>query len=113
MNIRTRIESARARQRKIQRAAAQFLVEMARYAKDKVVNTATEAYRHWEAVCILVLAGIGLNGLLGELVFQFILPMWIEAPMVIPVLAVLAIGALIWNTERRATKRMAQVVNVA
>lgn len=58
-------------------------------------------YEHWETTAILVLSAIGISSLLGELPFYLTLPMWIEAPMIIPLLGVLLILFLLWNADRR------------
>lgn len=74
-------------------------------AKRKVVNFVVGTYRHWEAIAILVLASLGLNSLFGEVPFYMLLPAWIEATMVIPILAVLGITLLVKSAEWRAGRR--------
>ncbi len=64
-------------------------------AKRRVVNFVRGIYRHTEAIVILILASLGLNARLGEGPFYWLLPPWIEAPLVIPVLAVLGISWLV------------------
>ncbi|HJS83666.1 MAG TPA: hypothetical protein VJ742_12605 [Nitrososphaera sp.] len=63
-------------------------------------------YRHAETITILILASLGLNALLGELPFLFLLPFWIEAVLVIPVISVIAISLLVKSAEWRAKRRI-------
>lgn len=86
-----------------------FLNEMWVAARNRVVRFIKDLYEHTEAIGILVLASLGLNALLGEIPFYFTLPLWIEAPMVIPVLAVIGIAMLVRSSEWRAKRRAAHV----
>lgn len=85
---------------------ASFGLEVFTSAKETFVGIARDLYQHTEAVGVLVLASLGLNSLLGELPFYFMLPMWIEASMVIPVASVFLIGLLValstWRAKRRS-----------
>lgn len=85
---------------------AKFCVQAFAAAKNTVKNFFIGCYRHTETIAILVLASLGANALIGELPFLMTLPMWIESPMVIPVLAVLAISLLVKSAEWRAQRRM-------
>ncbi len=73
--------------------------------RDKVTALVRSFYQHTEAIVVMLLASLGLNALLGELPFYMLLPLWIEAPMVIPVLSVIGIGLLVrsaaWRSRRR------------
>lgn len=74
-------------------------------ASNKVFEFGNSMIQHTEAVVVLSLSAVGLNALAGELPFAYALPMWIEAPLVIPVLSVLAISILIKSAEFRAIRR--------
>jgi hypothetical protein len=50
------------------------------------------------------------DALLSRLPFVYNLPMWIEAPWVIPVVSVVIVGVLLWNGERRANRREAKKI---
>lgn len=82
-----------------------FIRKAAAKAVDKVLKFFVGVYHHAEAITILTLAAIGLNALLGELPFIFMLPMWIEATMVIPVLAVVIISLMVKFMEWRMIRR--------
>lgn len=77
--------------------------------RDKIVRLVKDLFEHTEAIGILVLASLGLNALLGEIPFYLTLPLWIEAPMVIPFLAALGIAMLVRSSEWRASRREARV----
>lgn len=88
------------------RKIGSFVARVAKVAYRKVVNFAKGLYHHAESIVILTLAALGLNALLGELPFYFILPMWVEATMVIPVLAVILVSLLTKSAEWRHNRRM-------
>lgn len=89
-----------------------FVLAAAHACYDKVVSFVRGVFTHTEAIIITGLAALGLNALLGELPFIFMMPMWIEAAMVIPVLSVLIIGLLLISAEWRASRRYARVAAV-
>ena len=66
-------------------------------------------YDHAEGTAILTAASLGVTALLSEVPFMFTLPIWLEAPLVIPVLAILLIIALVISMEYRARRRMVKV----
>lgn len=82
-----------------------FVTTAVRTAVTKVKNFIKGVYQHAETITVLVLATFGVNALIGELPFLFMLPMWVEATMVIPVLSVLIVSLLIKLGEWRATRR--------
>lgn len=82
-----------------------FIKKTVRKAVTKTIDFVKGAFRHAEATTILTLSAIGLTGLIGEMPFVYALPMWVEAPMVIPVASVLAIILLIKSAEFRAERR--------
>lgn len=77
-----------------------------RVVKEKVTDFVVGTFRHAETVGILSLSAVGLNALAGELPFLYALPMWIELPLVIPVLSVMTIVALVRIAEYRSSNRM-------
>lgn len=86
---------------------------MFRFAKNvlssawrKVKGFFTTCVKHTEAITILTFSAIGMNALMGELPFYAALPFWIEGPLVIPVLSVLAVSLLVKSAEWRGSKRM-------
>jgi len=76
-------------------------------AVNKIATLGILTFRHFEAAVVLTLSAIGLNALIGEVPFLVALPMWIESPMVIPVISVIAVTMLIKSAEFRASNRMA------
>lgn len=82
-----------------------FIRKTVRKAVTKTVEFVKGAFRHAEATAILTFSAIGLTSLIGEMPFVYALPMWIEAPMVIPVASVLAIILLLKSAEFRAQRR--------
>jgi len=60
-----------------------------------------------EAVAILSFATIGLATILTEIPFHFMLPMWIETTMVIPIISVLAILLLTFVMQARMSNELA------
>lgn len=85
--------------------AADFVRDVVVVAKDRVVNFVKGFARHFESVGILTLSSLGLATLLAEIPFYVTLPMWIEAPMVIPALSILIIIGLVKLAEYRASRR--------
>jgi hypothetical protein len=68
-----------------------------RAVKDLFVDVVKNA----EAVCILSFSAIGLTAVLSEIPFHYALPAFIDAPMVIPVIAVLIVLLLITLMQAR------------
>ena len=89
------------------RTTRRFVTKVVKVAAKDLKDYAVGFYTHLESVGILVLASLGLNQLLGEVPFFLALPAFIEAPLVIPVLAVLLISALIWSSTFRHDRRLA------
>lgn len=71
----------------------------------KTKNFIKGLFRHAEMTTVLVTSAIGMNALIGELPYMYQLPMWIESPMVVPVLSVLVISLLIKSAEWRRSQR--------
>lgn len=84
---------------------ATFVKETVVIAFKKVVKFVKGVYDHIETVAIIVLATFGLANLLGELPFMITLPMWVETPMVAPILAILIIKILMWISQKRFDHR--------
>ena len=89
---------------------ANFTKRAVTAAAKSVVGFAVGVARHAETITVLSLSAIGANVLIGELPFYMAMPMWIEATLVVPVLAVLIVSFLIKSGEFRARRRGAQVV---
>ena len=68
-----------------------------RAIKDLFVDVVKNA----EAVAILTFASIGLTTVFAEIPFHYALPAFIDAPMIIPVIAVLTILLLITIMQKR------------
>lgn len=81
--------------------AATFVKETLQVAAKKVVKFIKGVWDHIETVAILVLATFGLAVLIGELPFLLTLPIWIEAPMVAPVIAIILMKLLTWFSQWR------------
>ena len=62
-------------------------------------------FRHAEMTTVLVTSAVGMNAMIGELPYMYQLPMWIEAPLVIPVLSATAITLLLKSAEKRRARR--------
>jgi hypothetical protein len=76
-----------------------FLDGMSEGFVNKVEQVAVGTWKHLFGIAILTFASYGVTALLTELPFYITLPFWIEAPMVIPVIAVIFIGLLVKGTE--------------
>jgi len=57
---------------------------------------------NWEAAVILILATIGLSYLIGQIPLTVNVPEWMEASMIIPVIASAIISLLTWLMLRKA-----------
>lgn len=84
-----------------------FAIDTLKNAKTKVIDFFKGFYNNFESVGILTLSSFGISALLGELPFWLTLPMWIEAPMVIPFISVCIVWLLATSGEKRAKKRLA------
>lgn len=84
-----------------------FCTEAYVAAKDKIISFVRGFYHHAESIGLLTLASFGLSALIGELPFLLMLPWWIEATMVIPVLSVLIVYLLVSLGELRTKRRLA------
>lgn len=82
-----------------------FIEDIYVSARNTVVSFLRDMYTHAESVVILVFASLGVNAYLSELPYFFTLPIWIEAQMVVPVIAVIIILTLLliaaWRRKRR------------
>jgi hypothetical protein len=87
-----------------------FIKRTAVAVKNKIVEFVVGVYHHTEAIIVCTAAAIGVDALLSRLPFVYNLPMWIEAPWVIPVVSVVIVGVLLWNGERRANRREAKKI---
>lgn len=83
-----------------------FIKDVAVTVKTKTIEFFKGLYQHAESITILTLSSFGLSALIGELPFWLTLPWWVEAPLVIPVVAVMCVYGLVSNGERRAKKRL-------
>lgn len=84
-----------------------FTQDVASTVKDRSIEFVKGFYNHIESIAILTLSAFGISALLGEIPFWIMLPMWIEAAMVIPVIAVLLVAGLVTLGEKRTKKRLA------
>ncbi|MCK9429379.1 MAG: hypothetical protein M0R17_05205 [Candidatus Omnitrophica bacterium] len=80
-----------------------FIKRLFKQVISKIVDIFKDLFNNFESVIILTLSGIGLTTLLVQVPFMITLPLWIEASMVIPVIAVLIITFLVtimqWRTH--------------
>lgn len=90
--------------------AIDFVKEIAVAAKDHIVNFVKGFAQHFESISVLTLSSLGLSGLLAEIPFYVALPMWVEAPMFIPVVSVLIILGIMKIAEVRADRRLMKAV---
>lgn len=74
--------------------------------KNDVKNFFKKFYQNAETVAVLTFASLGASAVIGELPFLVTLPMWIETPMIVPVISVMLIAGLIKLGELRYTKRL-------
>lgn len=88
----------------------QFLKETFIVIKNHTVSFIKGCYEHAESIALLTLSSIGLTYLIGELPFLWSLPMWLEAPMIAPVIAVLIVMALTKLAEYRTKRRNSVVI---
>lgn len=84
----------------------EFSKRVLRAAFNRVKSFIISCYTHSEAVVILTLAALGLNALMSEIPFAFSVPLWIEAPLIIPVASVLTISLILKSSEFRANRRL-------
>lgn len=82
-----------------------FITDVAKYAYRNVRNFVVGTFKHAESIAILTTSALGINALVGEAPFVYAMPMWIEAPMVIPVMSVIAVLLLLRSAEWRAKRR--------
>lgn len=92
--------------RKFLRKVKQFAINVIVKVKNNTIKFIKDVWHHAEAATILVFASLGLTGALSELPFVLMLPMWIEATMVIPVISVIGICLLLKSSEWRAKRRL-------
>lgn len=85
--------------------SVQFTTDVTIVIKNHIVEFVKGCWNHAETISILTLSSIGLTSLLSELPFAYTMPMWIESPMVIPVISVLLIILLVKLAEHRSLKR--------
>jgi hypothetical protein len=82
-----------------------FSLEVIVTIKNEAIKFAKGCYEHIESIGLLTLSSIGATMLLAEIPFYVSLPLWIEAPMVAPVLGVLLVLGLARLAEYRANRR--------
>lgn len=87
-----------------------FVYEATVVVVKKVKDFFKSVCRHIETITILVLATFGLSNLLGELPFYISLPVWVELPLVAPVVAVLLIKILLKINEERLQRLVEPVI---
>lgn len=91
--------------RKALKKLASFIMKVGTNVKDGCIKFVKDVYHHAEGAVLLVAASLGINTVLGEIPFMFALPLWLEATMVIPVLAVLIVLMLVKSAEWRTGRR--------
>ena len=89
------------------RKAARFVKEILMSAMRYIRDWMKGIFTHTEAIVLLVLAGIGISALIGELPFLVGMPMWIESQMVIPAIATFIVTALVLISSKRSQHRLA------
>lgn len=89
-----------------------FIRKVVHLTVQKVKSLARSFKDHTEAITILSLSAVGANVMLGEVPFMWTTPMWLEAPMLIPVVSILLVSLLVRNAERRSTKRRVRAIKV-
>lgn len=89
------------------RKICSFIKNVAISAFKVMKDFVTETVSNAEAVTILVFSSIGLTSVLTELPFHITVPMWIEAPLIIPFISTLTIFLLVlciqWRTGYEST----------
>ena len=85
--------------------AFKFTKDVSLVIKKHTLEFINGCWQYAETITILTLSSIGLTSLLSEIPFYYTIPMWIESPMVIPVVSVLCILALVKIAERRGNKK--------
>ena len=65
---------------------------------------------HAETVAVLSFSAIGANLILSEIPFYASMPLWIEAPLIIPALSILVVGLLLKSAEIRHSERYKEFV---
>jgi len=70
-------------------------------ALNSIKNLFVETVQNIESVVILSFSAIGLTTILSEIPFHYALPAFIDAPLIIPVIAVLTILLLITIMQMR------------
>lgn len=100
----------KSRPEKFLRRLAQFCRKLLQAAADTVVSFFRDAITYTEAVAILIFASLGINALLGEIPFFWTMPMWLEAELVIPALAVVCTLALLKSSDWRSNRRLQKLV---
>lgn len=70
---------------------------------------------HWETVCVIILATLGLTALLSSWpwLMGLALPAWIESELLLPVISTLIVWGLINTAQWRRKRREAKVPVVA
>lgn len=78
-----------------------FIKRVVKNAITAIKSFVKEAVDNVEAVIILSTASVGITALLSELPLYIALPMWVEAPMVVPFLSVMIILGLTYTMQWR------------
>ncbi len=85
-----------------------FVIDVLKVIHREIEDFIKNVRDHLETIILMVLAVFGLSALIGELPFLYMLPMWIEAAFVTPVLAVIIVACIVRLAEWRAVRRMAK-----
>ncbi len=82
-----------------------FFVDIVIGVKDKIVDFVKGCVNHVGSIAVLAGAVTGFCYLIGELPFLALLPTWVEAPMVAPVLAAIIVWGLckliLWQSHHQ------------
>ena len=78
-----------------------FLKNMCLSAFRTTKNIVIDMFNNAEAVILLSAASIGFTAILTEIPFHITVPMWIDAPMVLPFMSVLIVLTIVTIMEKR------------
>lgn len=81
----------------------QFVKRVFKAIWTTIKNAIVDLFNNFESVIILSASAVGVSAILQQLPFHYTLPIWVDAPMFIPVIAVLFILLLVsiysWRTR--------------
>lgn len=92
------------------KAVSRFVTGFINAFTRKCVDVVVGTYRNFEAIVLLTLAALGATSILSMMPFYFTMPLWIEGPMVIPVLAVMVVSMFLALMDYRIRRREAVTV---